>query len=223
MKKALFVMLAVLALILPVSSAFAAGKDTVDGMKFTLPSGYTLYTDDDLGTVSGADGVRFVALSGDRNSQIQMRCTDDDFAKSIGSFYGLDAETVDPAGKKLFEDGYTCVTVNSMAYVKKAYDYDSDRVVIYVTVYDGKLYTLTYFGDDPSEMGEFIGTVSFPSAEKPSPLKAVIITVTVFFIIVDILFAVWLVSSLLKDYRRYKMAKNENVVSQYIKIKRRKY
>lgn len=216
-------MLCVLAFLFSAVTVFAAGGNSVDGIKFSLPSGYTVYTDENLGTVSGAEGLRFAALSADRNSQIQMRCIEDDFAKSIGSFYGLDEDTVDPVGRKLFDDGYSSVTINSMAYIKKTYEYESDRVVMYVTVHGGKLYTLAFFGDDPSEMGEFMGTVSFPSNEKTSPLKIMIICVAVFFMAVDVAFAVWLVSSLLKDYRRYKIAKNENVVSQYIKIKRRKY
>lgn len=223
MKKAISVLLCVFTLIFVFSTVSAASGNTVDGIKFVLPSGFSLYSGSDLGSVLGTDGLRFAAISSDRSGQIQMRCTDDEFAKSIGSFYGLDGETIDPVGKKLFENDYSAVTLNSMAYIKKNYDYGSDRVVMYVTVYKGKLYTFAYFGSDPSDMGEFMGTVGFPQEKNSSALKTVIIAVAVFFILVDIVFAAWLISSLYKDYRRYKIAKSENIVSQYIKIKRRKY
>ena len=180
-------------------------------MEFYLDSDYKIYTADDLLPGSSVDGLLFFAISGDRDHQIQARRTKTEFSTQIGSFSGLDDATIKPAGDKLFPDGYTTVTVGKVTYLKTTGDAD------------GELYTFAYFGKDPSRIGEFLASISIPGTSSGSHLKVYMIVIFAVLIALDIAFIVFLVLSFVNDHKRRKMERDKNIVSQYIKIKRRKY
>ena len=224
MKKAIVAAGSLILCIITVFSVSAASVHyDVEGLGFYLDSDYKVYKKSDLLPGSTVDGLLFFAISGDRDHQIQARRTKTEFSTEIVTFSGLDSETVKPAGDKLFPDGYTTVTVGKVTYLKTTGDSDGEHSTVYVTVSDGYLYTFAYFGQDPSRIGEFLASVSIPGIQSGSHLKVYMIIIFSALILLDIAFMVFLALSFVRDHKRRKMERDKNIVSQYIKIKRRKY
>ncbi len=224
MKKVFCLFISLILLLFAVLPVTAAAKEyNISGVTFSIDDSYSVNTSEDLAPSSTVKGLLFVAISEDSHHQIQCRQTETEFSKELGSFENLDSETIAPAGKQLFPEGYETVTLGNTLYLKSATIKDGEASVVYVTVTEGKLYTFSYFGTDASAIGEFMNTVSLPTAPKSSGLKVVMIILITVFLVVDIIFAVFLIASFVRDYRRKKMEMEQNIVSQYIKIKRRKY
>ncbi len=219
MKKAL-VLLIIIISVFTVSPAFAAAKEhKVLDVTFTVSDEYKVYKKEDVSPQNVINGFEFAAISKDEKHQIQLRCTTTQFSNETGSFYGVEHSMVIPVAKSLFEDNYDIVTFNNMVYIKNV---SNSGTVIYVTVYGKKLYTFSYFGNDASKIGKFMSGVSFP-ALAASKIKVAIVAVLIIFILAALAFLYLLIRSFVNDYNRHKMETSENIVSQYIKIKRRKY
>ncbi len=211
----------VLFAVLPASAKTV--EHTVDGVAFKIDDDYTVSTAEDLLPSSSVQGLIFVAISSDSLHQIQGRCTSTEFSRELESFENLDEETVAPAGEKLFPNGYETVTLGSTLYLKSTQTENGMTNVVYVTVSKGNLYTFSYFGPDASRIGEFMTTVTLPQGKTDSNVGIFVIIIISVLIIIDIVFLYFLIMSFVKDYRRRKMERDQNIVSQYIKIKRRKY
>lgn len=222
MKRSFALLAAAIVCLLAVVPASAA-KHSIENISFSIEDGFTVYTSKDLLVSSDVDGLVFAAMSADNLHQIQARCTVTDFSAQLVSFYGLDSEIVAPVGNMIFPDGYETATINSLLYLKSTSYNNAGCTSVYVTVNDGKLYTFTYFGADATKMGEFMTTVKLPDSSDGRGVNVYVILLISVFIIVDIGFIVFLVVSFVKDYKRHKMETSENIVSQYVKIKRRKF
>ena len=219
MKKAL-VLLIIIISVFTVSPAFAAAKEhKVLDVTFKVSDEYKVYTKENVSPQNVINGFEFAAISKDEKHQIQLRCTTTQFSNETGSFYGVEHSMVIPVAKSLFEGNYDIVTFNNMVYIKNV---SNSGTVVYVTVYGKKLYTFSYFGNDASKIGEFMSGVSFP-ALAASKIKVAIVAVLIIFILAALAFLYLLIRSFVNDYNRHKMETSENIVSQYIKIKRRKY
>lgn len=224
MKKIFVLFLSLILLSFAVLPCAAASKKyEISGIEFSIDESYSVNTDKDLSPSSTVSGLIFVAISKDSHHQIQCRQTETEFSREMGSFQDLNSETLKPAGQKLFPEGYDTVSLGGTLYLKSATIKDGEASVVYVTVTEGKLYTFSYFGTDASAIGEFMNSVKLPKAHKSSGLKIVMIILIAIFLLADVVFAVLLIMSFVRDYRRKKMEMEQNIVSQYIKIKRRKY
>ncbi len=224
MKKVLSVFIAVITVMLCVTSAFAVQKShSIGDVSFSLDDDYSIYTGKDLAPASSVEGLTFLAISSDKLHQIQGRCTVTEFSKQLKTFSELDNELITPVGEKLFPNGYETLSVGSFVYLKEITKTDNEYNVVYVTVSNGKLYTFTYFGTEPSRLDYFMTTVNLPASKTGNNIKLYMIILITVFIIADLVFLTFLILSFVKDYKRRKMEQSENVVSQYIKIKRRKY
>ncbi len=220
MKKVIVLLIALIISVFAVTPALAASKKlTIQDATFTISDEYNAYTKENVSPQNVINGFLFAAISKDEKHQIQLRCTTTQFSKETGSFYGVEHNMVVPVATSLFDKNYDIVTFNNMVYIKNIAD---GGAIVYVTVYGNKLYTFSYFGNDASKIGEFMSGVSFPAAST-SKLKVAIVAMLVIFILAAIAFLYLLIRSFINDYNRYKMETSENVVSQYIKIKRRKY
>lgn len=217
----LFSLIIVVLAVLPVSAKQVERE--IEGIKFTLDDDYKVNTKEDLLPSSSVEGLVFVAISSNSKHQLQARCTKTEFSSQLGTFDGLDEDSVAPAGEKLFPNGYETVTLGSTLYLKSAEVTEGGNSVVYVTVKGGKLYTFSYFGDDASKIGEFMASVTLPKEKAKSPVKVFVIIIIALFILLDLVFIIFLIMSFVKDYRRRKMDRDQNIVSQYIKIKRRRY
>lgn len=222
MKRLFCILTAILLCLFAVTSASAATKHIKD-VTFSVDDGFKVHTEDDLLASSNVDGLIFAVLSEDGKHQIQARCTTSEFSTNLNSFYGLDEELIAPVGETLFPEGYETATINSLIYLKNTSHSDTGYTSVYITVNDGKLYTFTYFGTDATKMGEFMTTVKLPNSTSNKGANLSVIILICIFIIVDIIFVMFLVVSFVKDYKHHKMETSENIVSQYIKIKRRKF
>lgn len=224
MKKTLICVLTIiLCLFAAVSVSAASTEHTVKDVTFSLGDSYDLLTEEDLLVSSSVEGLIFAAISKDEAHQIQCRETVTDFSKELGSFKGLLGEDLAPVGQILFPDGYDTAEIGHNVFLKKSTANGEQFTVIYVTVSNGKLYTFTYFGNDPLRIGEFMGTVTLPDSATESEPNLLMIIFLCLGIAAFIALIVVLALSFIKDYRRRKMEQSDNIVSNYIKIKRRKY
>ncbi len=204
------------------ASAKSVGHE-ISGIKFNLSEDYELLTEKDLLISSDVEGLVFAAISSDGENQIQARRTSTDFSKEIGTFKGLLPKDLEPVGQKLFPEGYTTAEFESDIYLKRISENEGQYTAIYVTVSDNSLFTFTYFGSDPTVLSEFMGGVTLPGSQSDSSSVSIIVIILYICIAIFIVLLVALAFSFVKDYRRRKMEQNENIVSNYIKIKRRKY
>lgn len=214
------------ALVLGVSAITASAKTVghkIGGVSFELDDSFSVFTSDDLSESSTVEGLVAAVMSGDGSQQIQIRSAETDFSLEMESFKGLSAESIAPVGQKLFKNGYSTVELESNVYLKQSSVEDGKYSVIYVTIADRKLYTFTYFGTDPTLIGEFMASVKLNDT-RASDGSNVLMTVILSVLIAAFAVAAgMIILSFVKDYRRRKMEQSENVVSNYIKIKRRKY
>ncbi len=224
MKKMFAAALAMLISALTVFSASASvTSQKIENVSFEISSNYEIMTAEDLTQSSSVEGLIFAALSADGLHQIQCRRTVTDFSKSMKSFKTLSPEHLAPVGEKLFPDGYETAEFGQNIYLKQITYSEGNCKVLYVTVADSKLYTFTYFGSDPTRIGEFMGTVTLPDKKSDSNVNVLMIVILSLSIAAFSVVLVLLILSFIKDYRHRKMEQSENVVSNYIKIKRRKY
>lgn len=224
MKRILAVVLAAIVLSLTALTASASVTEhKIEGVKFSLSSVYEVMTAENLTESSTVDGLIFAAISQDQLHQIQCRRTVTDFSKSMKSFKTLSPENLAPVGEKLFPEGYETAEFKQDIFLKKSRVTEGNFEVLYVTVSNGKLYTFTYFGPDPTKIGEFMGTVLLPEEQTESNVNVMMIIILSLSIAAFLCLVVMLALSFLKDYRHRKMEQSENIVSNYIKIKRRKY
>lgn len=201
----------------------SAAKYSVENITFSAGPEFTVHTSEDLLSSSNVQGLLFAAITADSAHQIQARVTETEFSKRLKSFSGLDSEIIAPVGKQIFPNGYETTQINSAVFLKSTVAGQNGCTSIYVTVNKGKLYTFTYFGSDATKMGEFMSTVKMPADSSAKRGNVYVMVLISIFILADIVLIVFLVYSFIKDQRQRKMEANENVVSQYIKIKRRKF
>ncbi len=204
------------------ASASVAEKE-INGIRFCINSNFEVMTAENLTESSTVEGLIFAAISTDRLHQIQCRRTVTDFSSGIKSFKTLSPENIAPIGEKLFPDGYETAEFGQDIYLKQRKVTDGNYEILYVTVSGGKLYTFTYFGSDPTKIGEFMGSVSLPKEETENNVNILMIIILSLSIAAFLVLFVLLMLSFIKDYRHRKMEQSENIVSNYIKIKRRKY
>ncbi|MBO5745495.1 MAG: hypothetical protein J6S13_00205 [Clostridia bacterium] len=215
--------LTVLALLLCTVTSAKTVTKTIEGITFSISDSYKIFTADKLESPNDVEGFKFAAISNDGKNQIQCRSTETDFSKDMGSFKGLNGEDLKPVGEKLFPNGFETTEMGHDVYLKSTSVNGNEFNIVYVTVSDKKLFTFSYFGSDPTVIGEFVGNVNLPdntTKNNPNVIMIVVLSVAV------LGFAVFLgvlIMSLIKDYRHRKMEQSENIVSNYIKIKRRKY
>lgn len=215
----IFALILVLVAVFPLT----VSAKTIKNIEFSVGEDFTVHTDDDLLASSNVDGLIFAAISKDNKHQIQARCTTTEFSTRLKSFYGLDREMLEPVGNMIFPKGYETANINSLLYLKNITFNDKEYTCTYITVNDGKLYTFTYFGCDPTKIGEFMATVKLPDSTNGNGVNVYIIILISVFILVDIAFIIFLAISFVKDYKHHKMETSENIVSNYVKIKRRKF
>ncbi|MBE6798243.1 MAG: hypothetical protein E7525_00455 [Ruminococcaceae bacterium] len=223
MKRPVAALVFIITLLSVFTFSVSAAKYEIGNITFTANDEFTVHTADDLLSSSNVNGLLFVGLTADGNHQIQCRQTVTEFSKQLVSFAGMDAEIVAPIGQQIFPNGFETTVINSLIYLKNTTADDKGYTSVYVTVNDGKLYTFTYFGSDATKMGEFMTTVKFPLKSGGTGVNVYLIVLIAIFILADVVLIGFLGYSFFKDYRQRKMEKSENVVDQYIKIKRRKF
>lgn len=219
----LSILVVVILSVLPLSATAKTVTKTVEGVTFSVSDSFKIFTADALESPKDVEGFVFAAISGDNEHQLQCRRIETEFSKQIGSFQGVQGDDLKPVGEKIFTNSFSTAEVGNRVYLKSTSIDGNQFNVIYVTVSDGKLYTFSYFGSDPTVIGEFVATVTVPDSVKTSPTNILMIVVFSIAILGFAALLVVLILSFVKDYRRRKMEQSENIVSNYIKIKRRKY
>lgn len=226
MKKAAAFIISALILLFTAGPTFAATVSReIDGVKFSIGSEYEVSTSENLADSSTVEGLVFVAISKDGKHQIKVQQKVSEYSAEMQSFKSLSHEDLAPVAQKFdrFKNGYDTSEIGNAVYLKSSVATDNGYEIIYVTVSNGKWYTFTYFGSDPTEMGEFMGSVTLSEAPADKQFGTLWIIILSVSILVFLVVITLLVMSFIKDYRHRKMEQSDNIVSNYIKIKRRKY
>lgn len=168
------------------------------------------------------ENIILIAVKSDLSEQFEVRAVATDFSKEIYSLKAIkDEEIIEGIGEGLLcTSNFSQYSINGHIFLRNSYD-EKSQSLTYITIENGKLYTFTYFGNDPFLAAETISGFSIKSTGGVSALglSEWIMVIIILLAIIGILVAiVFLTVSLIKDYKR---RKNENIVSQYIKIKKR--
>jgi len=176
-----------------------------------------------LKTKMNNDGIVLMAVAEENHQQIQLKSATTTFTSQIVSLSSLSSTQLDTVAKQIVGNDYEVLYKNDTVFLKistTTSEYSSSQ---YITVENGKLYTLVYYGADPSRLDAILNSMiitknsSFSFLDGTTILQIVLISVAVVAVIVAI---VLIVISFVKDFKK---RNDENDVRDYIKIKRRKF
>lgn len=169
------------------------------------------------------DGVILMAVASENKHQIQLKSATTTFTSQIVSLSSLSGDQLNTVASQLVGKDYSIVYKNNIVFLKissKTSEYNSAQ---YVTVENGKLYTLVYYGDEPWRLDTVLNALTITKAsgfslfDSTTVLQIVLISVVIVAVIVAI---VLILISFIKDFKN---RNDENDVRDYIKIKRRKF
>lgn len=228
-----------LSIIFVFSSTAAASAETytvADGISVTLPKGYTLLTEDNLKEQEDSiaalghsvtslrsymeeNHIVFIAVDTQNQNQVQLGAFQTDFSKDIGDLSGLKADELKTIGSHLINGSFEIISINDWVYFKTTVDgLVGYATVQYVTLKNGTLYTLNYYGSDSTVANEIASGLMLPQTKTGRDTKSVIISVVLWIVLVAALAAiVLLLISLFSDLRK---KQEDNDVREYIRIKR---
>ena len=176
-----------------------------------------------LKTKMNNDGIVLMAVAEENHQQIQLKSATTTFTSQIVSLSSLSSTQLDTVAKQIVGNDYEVLYKNDTVFLKistTTSEYSSSQ---YITVENGKLYTLVYYGADPSRLDAILNSMiitknsSFSFLDGTTILQIVLISVAVVAVIVAI---VLIIISFVKDFKK---RNDENDVRDYIKIKRRKF
>lgn len=218
--------------------SFAASAEThtvAGGVQITLPEDYTLLTDEtlkaneeiitELGHSLSSlrrymeeNRILFIAVDTQNQNQVQLGAFETDFSKDIGDLSGLKAEDLETIGSRIINGSFEIISVNNWVYYKTKVDgLVGYATVQYVTLKNGMLYTLNYYGSDSTVANEIISGLTLPAA-KASGSSTLFISILLWVALVAaLIIMVLLLFSLISDLRR---SREDNDVREYIRIKR---
>lgn len=218
-----------------VFSVTAESYTLSDGIGIALPDGYTLLTPTNLNnhgeTVASLDytaqklkkhmtdsGILFIAVDKDNKNQFQLKALKTDFSKNTVDLKNLGDSELKTIGEKLMSGNFETVSINGTVYYRAVTDgLSSYATVQYVTVKNGLVYTLSYYGASAPVAVSAAETLKIPDV-TPHSDKTVLLTVFLWIALVAVLVtAVLLTLSLISDIRQ---SHEENDVREFIRIKR---
>ena len=174
MKRKITLSVLILMLIFAFSfSAFSVSfKD--EGIKYKAPDGYEVITRDNfsdsseiinqlgytISTISdyfNKNGILMLAVNEDFSKQIQIKCTETDFTLQTDNITSLDEKSAVEIASKMLGVGkekFKLVLINDVRYIETRSIMDSGdnkyAVIQYITIANGKLYTLSYYSNSAS-------------------------------------------------------------------------
>lgn len=211
---------------------------TVDEITLKISDKYFVFTPNstvkDFAALKGSDKLKdafandnelvFIATTDGLQSQFVVRKTQTEFSKKTESLNGISEEMLKNIAAEItdlpYEGVYTTGNVNYLRFDNKS---EAISTTLFVAIENGNLYTFNYYGNDVFVSAELLNGVTIQTKKEISSVsvKTVVIIVIVWLVIAAVaIFLIYLVISFIRDY---KISHNENDVSNYIKIKRRKF
>lgn len=185
------------------------------------------------------DGLLFFAASPDRARQVELRCLQTEFAEQVGDLSLLDEATAARMADSLIaadtRAGWKLIEQDGLRFyeISTATSDSGGRfcALQYVTVRNGLLYDLTCYSAgetlteaDRTAAASLLAGLSIPKQSGSFSLfdaESIFLTVLIWAAILAALAAAgFLLYTFYADLRR---RKNENEVSEYVRIKRRKF
>jgi len=169
------------------------------------------------------NGIILMAVTDKNQHQIQLKSATTTFTSEIVSLSSLSGTQLDTVATQLVGKDYEVAYKNNIVFLKIKTLTSEYTSVQYVTVENGKLYTLVYYGADLSRLDTVLNSLiiteisGFSLLDGTTVLQIVLISIVIVAVMVAV---VLLIISFIKDY---KDRNGENDVRDYIKIKRRKF
>ncbi len=211
------------------------------GIDFSVPSAYTCITPDtvkqntsvvemlghstdSLKAFMAENDLLLLAVMPQNAAQLQLRVSQTEFSKDIISLDGLGTTELTRIGEKLAED-FTLQTVNGIPYFCTVQSGTGYGTVQYITVKNGAVYRLVYYGTSMAEAKVAVESLHIKdtkSADLPGKGMTIFLSITIIAVILLALVAIFLLClSFYKDLKERYGEKND--VREYIRIKRRKF
>jgi len=211
-----------------------------ENLQIDFPDGYTVLTPNNLSknsdivedighsvtslkTKMNNDGIILMAVAEENQQQIQLKSATTTFTSQIVSLSSLSSSQLDTVAKQIVGNDYEVVYKNGTVFLKistSTREYNSSQ---YITVENGKLYTLVYYGADQSRLDTVLNSMiitknsKFSLHDGTTIFQIVLISAFVVTVLVAI---VLIIISFIKDFKK---RNDNNDVRDYIKIKRRKF
>ncbi len=228
--------------LLAVTPAWAASFTSPQaGIDFSVPAAYTCITPDtvkqnqetvellghstdSLKSFMAQNDVLLLAVMPQNAAQLQLRVSQTEFSKDIISLDGLGEAELHKIGEKLAEN-YTLQTVNGITYFCTVQSGTGYGTVQYITVKNGAVYRLLYYGTSLAEAKAAIEQLQIKDThgkDLPGKGMTIFLSIAIVAVILLALVAIFLLGfSFYKDLKERYGEKND--VREYIRIKRRKF
>ena len=194
------------------------------------------FTDKTLKKHMRDNGILLLALTGNNTRQIQLRCVDgpqDGFAAKVGDLSLLDDDAITESAGQLAaqlagveaDDCTVVANADGIKAIRIVSSTEETAVYQYVTVRNGEIYSLVGYDGLNSDGAYLAGVFETLTIKKLSPgfsiadgSQLVTTIIIIGLIAVALFIIIRLVISFVYDFRN-----RENDVSDYVKIKRRKF
>lgn len=195
-------------------------KDNIKKMTETVERlGYSV---ESLKNHMNKNNILLIAVNNENTTQFQLKFSKTDFSNNVETLSGLEQSTLDEIGQKLFLSHYDIKTINkTVYYVYKSENTEYDSIQ-YITIANGKIYTLVCYVADDNEAYSFASGLKIKSKKAITLFSGASILQMVLFIIIFVIAlagVVFIIYTLVRDYYN---KKKQNEFTQVIKIKRRK-
>lgn len=223
------------------SASAAEFSEAKNGIYFSVPEGYTLVTPDTVKQNSqtvellghSADSLKaymaendvvLLAVRPQNTAQLQLRVYEIEFSKDLVTLAGLGDTELQAIGQKL-ADEFTVQTVGGVPYFRTVQNGTGYGTVQYITIKNGQVYRLVYYGTSLAEAEAAIAGLGLSDVQSRFSLSdGMMIFLTV---VISLVILLALVAVVLLGISFYKDLKNRygenNDVREYIRIKRRKF
>ncbi len=237
----IFLISVLLSLCLATQVLAASYTNHGSGVDFAVPEAYTCITPDSikanketveqlghstdsLKAFMAENDLLLVAVMPQNAAQLQLRVTRTEFSRDILSLDGLDTDSLTRIGEKLAEN-FTLVTVNGVHYFKTVQSGTGYGTVQFVTVKNGAVYRLLYYGTSMAEANAAVQNLHIKdtgTGNLPGRGMTIFLSIAIVVVILLALVAIgFLIYSFYKDLKNRYGEKND--VREYIRIKRRKF
>ncbi|MDO4742999.1 MAG: hypothetical protein Q4B04_03050 [bacterium] len=235
-----FILVAVLTILVPFQAIARQYVAEQYGVGLDLPDEYVVITRDNtddnieiieaighsqesLENFMNKNDVYAIGVAQGNTRQIQLKCIKTEFSSEVDSLSNLGEQNISEIGYRLFGSEFKILKQGETVYYVNEFATENYSGVDYVTIKNGVLCTVVCYGCNSAQQQQILENVIFKEKSKVSVASSstvfeiIIISLLILAVSVAVLFIIF---SFISDWRK---KRDENIVSKYIKIKRRKF
>lgn len=237
---AVFMLIAVLTMLFSFQAVARQYDIRGYGIELALPDEYIVITRDNITNNSetvkaighsnesienymNKNDVYAIGVARGNTCQVQLKCIKTEFSSEVDSLSNLEQQNILDIGQKLFKNEFKIIRQNETVFYVNNFAAENHSGVDYVTIRNGALCTIVFYGCDSQQQQQVIEGITFKERSKVSAASSstvfeiIIISLLLLAVAIAVLF---IIISFISDWRK---KRDENIVSKYIKIKRRKF